>query len=157
MDKKILIADDDDVTIKQIKDALRRFNHTFVVAKDGKSARYKLRKGIFDLAFLDNFLPGAKGIDLVNEQKELRVEDRVPIIKDISGKPFHLFGVDIDHVNIRHAVLHAIKGDQGSVWRETRRVYCVESWMKRCQDVPALSISYIDNVFLTRLCRKSDP
>ncbi len=77
---KILIADKDSNVIKQIKDSLRRFGHGFVSTQDGKIARQHLKRGIFDLAILDYFLPGLKGNELLHEQKSLRVEDRVPIV-----------------------------------------------------------------------------
>jgi uncharacterized cofD-like protein len=77
---KILIADNDELVIKQIKEALRRFGHTFVTTQDGKTAKQRLKREIFDLALIENNLPPIKGFDLANEQKALKVEDRVPIV-----------------------------------------------------------------------------
>ena len=77
---RILIIENDDFVIKQIKDALRRFGHGFVTVRDGKTARARLQTGIFDLALVDNYIPGARGTQLLQEQKTLHVEDRIPAI-----------------------------------------------------------------------------
>ena len=77
---RILVADNDKLVISQIKEALRRFGHTFITTQDGKTARQRLKKELFDLALIDSHLPPVKGIDMVNEQKMLRMEDRVPIV-----------------------------------------------------------------------------
>lgn len=77
---RILIADDDELVVKQIKESLKRFGFSLAVVHDGKQARERLHKEMFDLALIDNVMPGISGLELIREQKVRRLEDRVPMI-----------------------------------------------------------------------------
>jgi len=77
---KILIADDDEYVIEQVRSALHRFGHKFISARDGQTAQRRLEEDIYDLAIIDHMLPKVSGLKLVESELIKRPEDRVPII-----------------------------------------------------------------------------
>ena len=81
---KILIVDDDDAVRTTIQLLLERAGHSVVAAADGRKGLALFEAEDFDLLFLDIFMPGMDGIEimrLVHAQRPL-----VPIIV-ISGNP----------------------------------------------------------------------
>ena len=64
---RILIADDESSIRFVLREALEDAGHQVSVAEDGDEAREKLRAEPFDLAFLDIRMPGASGLDLLDE------------------------------------------------------------------------------------------
>jgi CheY-like chemotaxis protein len=81
---KILIVDDDSAVQATIKLLLERAGHSVVAAGDGRNGLALFEAGDFDLLFLDIFMPGMDGLELmrlVHQQQPL-----VPIIV-ISGRP----------------------------------------------------------------------
>lgn len=81
---KILIVDDDIAVQTTIRLLLERAGHSVVVASDGRNGLAIVEAGIFDLLFLDIFMPGMDGLEamrLIHQQQPL-----MPIIV-ISGRP----------------------------------------------------------------------
>jgi CheY-like chemotaxis protein len=81
---KILIVDDDSAVQMTIRLLLERAGHSVVVAGDGRKGLAVFEAGDFDLVFLDIFMPGMDGLEimrLVRQQRPL-----TPIIV-ISGNP----------------------------------------------------------------------
>ena len=81
---KILIVDDDDAVQATIRILLERAGHTVTVAGDGHKGLATFQNGDFDLLFLDIFMPGMDGLEmmrLIHRQQPL-----TPIIV-ISGRP----------------------------------------------------------------------
>jgi CheY-like chemotaxis protein len=81
---KILIVDDDSAVQAIIKLLLERAGHSVVAAGDGRKGLALFEAGDFDLLFLDIFMPGMDGLEmmrLVHQQQPL-----VPIVV-ISGRP----------------------------------------------------------------------
>lgn len=84
---KILIVDDDIAVQATIRIVLERAGHSVVVAGDGRKGLTIFETGDFDLLFLDIFMPGMDGLEmmrLVHQQQPL-----TPIIV-ISGRPVAL-------------------------------------------------------------------
>lgn len=84
---KILIVDDDIAVQATIRIVLERAGHSVVVASDGRKGLTIFETGDFDLLFLDIFMPGMDGLEmmrLVHQQQPL-----TPIIV-ISGRPVAL-------------------------------------------------------------------
>jgi CheY-like chemotaxis protein len=81
---KILIVDDDSAVQMTIRLLLERAGHSVVVAGDGRKGLAVFEAGDFDLLFLDIFMPGMDGLEimrLVHQQRPL-----TPIVV-ISGNP----------------------------------------------------------------------
>ena len=81
---KILIVDDDSAVQAILRLLLERAGHSVVAASDGREGLTLFEAGDFDLLFLDIFMPGMDGLEmmrLVHQQQPL-----VPIIV-ISGRP----------------------------------------------------------------------
>ena len=80
----ILVVDDDPAVQLTVRLLLERAGHSVVVAGDGRKALAAFEAEVFDLLFLDIFMPGMDGI----ETMRLLLRDRpdIPIIV-ISGRP----------------------------------------------------------------------
>ncbi len=79
----ILLVDDDESFITFFATVLRdEYKHRIVLAKSGEEALDILRNGrsFFDLIFLDYFMPGMTGIDVLRTLGELRNETPVIVL-----------------------------------------------------------------------------
>jgi CheY-like chemotaxis protein len=81
---KILIVDDDIAVQTTIRLLLERAGHSVVVASDGHKGLAIVEAGIFDLLFLDIFMPGMDGLEAM--RLILQRQPLMPIIV-ISGRP----------------------------------------------------------------------
>ena len=84
--KKILVSDDDFITIQLIKKKLTEENFDVTIAKNGKIGIELLKKTKFDLIITDIHMPYITGLELISFMREEMSED-TPIIvltKDIS-------------------------------------------------------------------------
>jgi two-component system, cell cycle response regulator len=65
---RILIADDDPVSLKLLNSLLLKLNHNVVAVSDGRKAQRELqRENAPQLAILDWMMPGLDGVTLVKE------------------------------------------------------------------------------------------
>jgi CheY-like chemotaxis protein len=81
---RILIIDDDSAVRATIRLLLERIGHNVVVAGDGRNGLALFESGDFDLLFLDIFMPGMDGFEIMRSVHQQR--PRTPIIV-ISGNP----------------------------------------------------------------------
>ncbi len=84
--KKILLCDDDLLTIQLIEKKLTEENYEVTVAKNGQIGIEFLEKIIFDLIITDIHMPHVTGLELINYLRNEKNND-TPIIvltKDIS-------------------------------------------------------------------------
>jgi len=63
--QKILVADDDRTTRHAISRMLRDANYAVTAAKDGIDALRKVQQMKFDLVFLDIWMPGISGLEVL--------------------------------------------------------------------------------------------
>jgi len=63
---KILIVDDDAAVRATIQLLLERAGHSVVVAGDAARGSQYSKPGIFDLLFLDIFMPGMDGLETMS-------------------------------------------------------------------------------------------
>jgi DNA-binding NtrC family response regulator len=77
---RILIADDERTIAVTLRDDLERAGHKVTLAKDGNEARGILHEQPFDVLITDIRMPGASGIDLLQEVKRSRPETEVIIV-----------------------------------------------------------------------------
>jgi CheY-like chemotaxis protein/anti-sigma regulatory factor (Ser/Thr protein kinase) len=63
--QKVLVADDDRTTRYAITRMLRDANYAVTAAKDGIDALRKVQRGKFDLVFLDIWMPGMSGLEVL--------------------------------------------------------------------------------------------
>jgi CheY-like chemotaxis protein/anti-sigma regulatory factor (Ser/Thr protein kinase) len=63
--QKVLVADDDRTTRHAITAMLRDANYAVTVAKDGIDALRKVQREEFDLVFLDIWMPGMSGLEVL--------------------------------------------------------------------------------------------
>jgi sigma-B regulation protein RsbU (phosphoserine phosphatase) len=76
----VLVVDDDAMTCEILSDRLRREGFEVVVAPDGGSALGKVRDHRIDLVLLDVMMPGASGIEVLEQLRERHAAIDLPII-----------------------------------------------------------------------------
>ncbi len=77
MEKKILVADDDKLIVKDLKFALSKEGYAVDLAKDGEECIAKLRKGGFDMVLLDLMMQKNDGMQVCRMIREFT---DVPVI-----------------------------------------------------------------------------
>ncbi|MDH4163899.1 MAG: sigma-54 dependent transcriptional regulator [Nitrospirota bacterium] len=77
---KILIADDEEITVKHLVNALSREGNKAVGTSNGLDALRKIENDVYDLLIADIKMPGLTGIELLDRVKELSPETDVVII-----------------------------------------------------------------------------
>lgn len=76
-DKKIMIIDNDDMTIEILKFLLNRENYKISIAKDGISALERIPTIMPDLVITTIIIPLKSGLEIINHIKENYKEIRV--------------------------------------------------------------------------------
>lgn len=77
---KILIAEDEEITLNNILDTLREEGYDVSGTRDGGEALRRMEKGYFDILISDSKMPGLSGIELLEKIKEIYPETEVIII-----------------------------------------------------------------------------
>lgn len=70
MEKKILIAEDDEFLRELYSDVLKAEGYTVTTASDGDEALQKFIQGGWDLVLLDIIMPKLSGLDVVKKSNE---------------------------------------------------------------------------------------
>jgi DNA-binding response OmpR family regulator len=78
--KKILIIDDDELTIKNLKKILRETQHEIIIKKDGKDGLDFIKQYVPDLLILDLLLPRISGFDLINQLRTSPEVKNIPAL-----------------------------------------------------------------------------
>lgn len=81
---KILFVDDDSSLNRILKKILQEEGYTVEVAVDGFTAREKLNKRDYDVAILDNNLPGINAIDILKEINQPEITEKVIMITAVN-------------------------------------------------------------------------
>lgn len=81
---KMLVVDDNEVVADSLAFLLDCIGHCAVVAHDGETALHLLRHGAFDVAFLDEHLPGIKGSAVARSLKDTPFFSR-PFVVSMTG------------------------------------------------------------------------
>jgi DNA-binding NtrC family response regulator len=77
---KILIAEDEDITLKHLLNALQKEGYQTVGTQNGSDALQKIEADHFDLLIADIKMPGMTGIELLERIKERQLDSEVIII-----------------------------------------------------------------------------
>jgi len=77
---KILIAEDEDITLKHLVNSLQKEGYLAVGTQNGEDAFRKIEDDHFDLLITDIKMPGLTGIELLEKIKERQLESEVIII-----------------------------------------------------------------------------
>jgi DNA-binding NtrC family response regulator len=77
---KILIAEDEDITLKHLLNALQKEGYLTVGTQNGQDALQKIEGDHFDLLITDIKMPGLTGIELLEKIRERQLEAEVIII-----------------------------------------------------------------------------
>lgn len=80
MSFKILIAEDEEITLKHLVNTLQKERYRVMGTKDGHEALQKIESEDFDILIADIKMPGLSGIDLLERIKERQIETEVIII-----------------------------------------------------------------------------
>ncbi|MBI5408308.1 MAG: sigma-54-dependent Fis family transcriptional regulator [Nitrospirae bacterium] len=80
MNFKILVAEDEEITLNNILDTLQEEGYDTVSAKDGREALQKIEAGYYDVLVTDIKMPYMSGIELLDKIKEKHPETEVIII-----------------------------------------------------------------------------
>ena len=70
--KKILIVDDEILTLKILKQELGDIGYNVSLAYDGEEAIEKISKEDFDMVIVDNRMPKKSGIEVIKEIKKFK-------------------------------------------------------------------------------------
>lgn len=77
---KILIAEDEEITLKHLVNTLRKEGYSVAGAQNGLDALQKVEQDSFDLLIADIKMPGLSGIELLERTREKSPETEVIII-----------------------------------------------------------------------------
>ncbi len=77
---KILVAEDEEITLNNIRDTLKEDGYNVSIAKDGREALQKIGAEYFDVLITDIKMPYTSGIELLENIKEKHAETEVIII-----------------------------------------------------------------------------
>jgi two-component system, NtrC family, response regulator HydG len=77
---KILVAEDEDITLKHLMNSLQKEGYLAVGTQNGEDALRKIEEDRFDLLITDIKMPGLTGIELLEKIKERQLESEVIII-----------------------------------------------------------------------------
>jgi two-component system response regulator HydG len=80
MPSKILVAEDEEITLKHLLYALNKEGYEVSGTRDGRDAFEKIGKDHFDLLISDVKMPGMNGIELLEKTKEAHPDTEVMII-----------------------------------------------------------------------------
>jgi DNA-binding NtrC family response regulator len=80
MSSKILIAEDEEITLKHILSTLQKEGYDAIGVPDGRKALDKIEKELFDILIADIKMPGLTGIELLEKVRERHLETDVIII-----------------------------------------------------------------------------
>ncbi len=80
MSSRILIAEDEEITLKHILSTLEREGYEVTGVPDGRKALEKIGNELFDILIADIKMPGLTGIELLEKVRERRLETEVIII-----------------------------------------------------------------------------
>jgi CheY-like chemotaxis protein len=98
MAKKILVVDDDPITLRLVESELVSYNYKVVTASDGKEGLEKARNQMPDLIVLDIIMPKMDGYTFVREIKADSSLKHIPIIiltaKDKMKDLFEIEGIE---------------------------------------------------------------
>jgi DNA-binding response OmpR family regulator len=84
MTKKILICEDDIITLRAVETKLKREGYETITAMDGKIAEEIIRRSDFDLLITDLLMPYTTGLELIHLVKqELKLDRPIFIITSI--------------------------------------------------------------------------
>lgn len=86
---KILIIDDEEGVRESFKMILKIKDYDVQAFGDGESAVAALKKGDFDLAFIDYKLPGIDGIEVLRRIKEIDADLEVVIVTAYASETSH--------------------------------------------------------------------
>ena len=75
--KKILIVDDQQLLLYGLEKALKTETTEVTITETGKVALTEIASSLYDLCFLDIFLPDMNGVDLLNRFRELSPATKV--------------------------------------------------------------------------------
>ena len=64
---KVLVADDDTVTLHLVSETVKRFGYEVVTARDGLEAQRKFAEGRFPVVVTDWDMPGLDGVELCRQ------------------------------------------------------------------------------------------
>ena len=76
----ILVVEDDEIMLKDIKNILSKDGHNVILAKNGKEAFDKLEHADYDLVLSDLMMPSANGLEVISRQKNDPTTKHVNII-----------------------------------------------------------------------------
>jgi DNA-binding NtrC family response regulator len=77
---KLLVAEDEEITLKHLLSTLQKEGYEVLGARDGTEALSKIENDSFDLLIADIKMPGLSGIELLEKVKEKHLETEVIII-----------------------------------------------------------------------------
>ena len=77
---KVLVAEDEKITLKHLLYTLQQEGYDVQGVPDGKEAQKKMESGYYDVLIADIKMPGLTGIELLETIKEKRLETEVIII-----------------------------------------------------------------------------
>src|ERR1041385_5833165 len=87
--QRILVADDDETTRLAITGMLKSAGYEVRMARDGTEAARKIQDSKFDLVFMDIWMPGASGLEVLAKVRQTGSQPKV-IIMTSDGTPQNL-------------------------------------------------------------------
>lgn len=135
--KKILIVDDEPLILYSLSKALQSDRVDVKAVPSGEDALSEINSCFYDLCFLDIYLPGISGLDVMKAIKELSPKTRVVIIssydinddvrEEIEGNTYHFVAKPFDLYEIKRIVADEL---EKTAWSSRDSEFYEELFMK---------------------------
>jgi len=106
MTKKILIVDDNEVTLTSIKEVIESMGYKVITVTNGKQALKILQQKSFDLVLLDILMPGMSGIDVL---KKIRADKKLQNLRVAFLTVLDQIGIDKNIIEKLKPIAHIHK------------------------------------------------
>lgn len=77
---KILIAEDEELTLKTLELRLKKDGHEVILARDGREALSNIEEHVPDLVISDIMMPYVSGLEIIAAVRENHPDRKMPII-----------------------------------------------------------------------------
>ena len=105
----ILVIDDDTGLRSVLQTFLQVLGYSVVVAKDGEEGLRTFKSGEFDLVFTDLVMPGAEGLEVIMQIKELKPGTPIIAITGYDKYSELATALDVDQVLYKPFTLDQVK------------------------------------------------
>ena len=140
--QKLLIVDDNQVTLDTLNDALQELGYDIDIAHDGEEALIQLSENTYELVITDLQMPGMDGYALCEAIREKYTVETLPILvltstaEDVHVHDAYKIGISnfivkpVNYINLAYTILFTIQNTKNAhdLWRNRQLLDVAESF-----------------------------